>query len=345
MRIESSVTTLSWIPSEAVTGLSKAAFGSGFAHYDDPPPDLIDDLDALQAEDRFRFANRLSAWVTVEDGAVVDAGYSGGGLMGSTTIVVGPKQATFAALSFPDITHPVVINGGSARFVQTVGGHTALPAPRRVSRPPFVAFQAPSVWTTLALTIHADGRVEHELVGASSFPRHWVYDERGQLMAKAGLADFKEWWRTSFGVHTPWGDEESPALVTAVETALEREVAGHIMRGGEKPSYRRLKAGDTLTTEGESGDEVFLLLNGVLCVDVAGEVLAELGPGAILGERAALEGGVRTSTCRARTKAKVAVVMADQIDPAMLLSISEGHRREDDRVGPGAAPPQGASAG
>ena len=112
------------------------------------------------------------------------------------------------------------------RFVQTVGGRTALPAPRRVNHPPFVQFQAPTVWTTLALTIHADGRHEFELVGASPFPRHWVYDDDGKLAAKAGLADFKDWWRHSFGKHTPWGDEDSPALVTAVETALERELAG-----------------------------------------------------------------------------------------------------------------------
>ena len=47
MRIESSVTTLSWIPSEAVTGVNKGAFEMGFTHYDEPPPDVIDDLDAL----------------------------------------------------------------------------------------------------------------------------------------------------------------------------------------------------------------------------------------------------------------------------------------------------------
>ncbi len=329
MRIESSVTSLSWIPSEAVTGLNKAAFGSGFTHYDDPPPDSLEDLEALCAADRFRFANRLAAWIEVDDGVVVDTGYSGGGLMGSTTVAVGPKQATFAALSFPDLVHPVELNATSARFVQTVGGHTALPAPRRVNRPPFVAFQAPSVWTTLALTIHADGRVEHELVGASTFPRHWIYNAAGALTAKVGLADFKEWWRTSFGSHTPWGDEESPAMVTAVETALEREIAGHIMRGGEKPSYRKIRPGETLTTEGEPNDEVYLLLNGVLTVDVAGQVIAEVGPGAILGERAALEGGIRTSTLRAMTKSKVAVVRADQLDRDVLTSISDGHRRED----------------
>lgn len=331
MRIESSVTSLSWIPSEAVTGLNKAVFGTGFTHYDDPPPDVIGDLGALRDADRFRFANHLAAWVDVEDGRIIDAAYCGGCVMGATTIGVGGRQATFAAAAFPDLQQPVELSESAtaARFVQTVGGHTAVPAPRRVNRPPFVAFEAPTVWATLSLTIHADGRSEFELLGASPFPRHWVYDADGQLAAKAGLADFKEWWRHSFGSHTPWGDEDSPAFVTAVETALERELAGHIMRGGSKPTVRKVKAGELLTEQGDEGDEVYLLLNGVLAVMVDGEQLAEVGPGAILGERAALDGGRRTSTLRAVTKANVAAVRADQLDRSLLATISEGHRRED----------------
>jgi hypothetical protein len=167
------------------------------------------------------------------------------------------------------------------------------------------------------------------VVGASSFPRHWCYDAAGELTAKVGLADFKEWWRTSFGGHTPWGDEESPAMVTTVETALERQVATHIMRGGAKPSYKKLSAGDVLTTEGEPGDDVFLLLNGVLMVEVGGEPINEVGPGAILGGRAALEGGLRTSTTRALTKAKVAVVRPDQLDRDALATINAGQHHED----------------
>lgn len=328
MRIESSVTSLSWIPSEAVTGLNKAIFGTGFTHYDDPPPDVIENLEALQAADRFRFANRLVGWIEVVDGTIVDADYDGGCLMGATTVAVGPKQATFAAVALDDLRQPVELTAGSARFVQTVGGHTAVPAPRRVHTPPFLKFEAPTVWTTLALEIHADGLAEFEFVGASTFPRHWVYDEHGRLAAKAGMADFKEWWRRSFGKHTPWGDEDSPALVTAVETALERELAGHIMRGGRKSSIRKIKADGLLTEQGSVGDDVFLLLNGVVSVEVDGEAIAELGPGAILGERAALEGGVRTSTLRALTKVTVAVVKPDQLTEDALTELSAGHRRE-----------------
>lgn len=328
MRIERSVTSLSWIPSEAVTGLNKAIFGTGFTHYDYPPPDVIDDLEALRAADRFRFANHLVGWIEVDGSTLVGAGYEGGCLMGATTVAVGPRQATFAAVSFGDIQAPPELGPTSARFVQTVGGHTAVPAPRRVNKPPFVKFEAPTVWTTLALTIHVDGTSEFGLIGASAFPRHWVYDEHDRLAAKAGLADFKNWWRHSFGKHTPWGDVDSPAVTTTVESAFERQLATHIMRGGPNPSIRRVGAGSLLTEQGGHGEDIFLVLNGVVSVEVDGEALADLGPGAILGERATLEGGVRTSTLRALTKVTVAVIRPDQIDRDTLADLRRGHERE-----------------
>jgi Cyclic nucleotide-binding domain len=238
------------------------------------------------------------------------------------------KQATFAAVGFPDIRRDPEISPSSARFVQTAGGRPAIPAPRRVSHPPFVQLKGPTVWTTLALTLNADGTSRFELAGASPFPRHWVYDDTGRLTQKAGLTDFKEWYRHAFGKHTPWGDEDSRALVTTAETALERELSQLIMSGGEKPKIKKLRKGKTLIKQGEPGDEVFLLLDGVLAVELDGEPLAELGPGAILGERAVLEGGVRTSTLRAVTKCKVAVAPADRVDPDALTELSQLHRRE-----------------
>src|SRR5258706_15132388 len=68
MRYESSVTSLSWIPSEAVPSGARVAFDTGFTHYDDPPPTHIDDVEALQAAEKSRFANVLKAWIEV-DGA------------------------------------------------------------------------------------------------------------------------------------------------------------------------------------------------------------------------------------------------------------------------------------
>ena len=328
MRIESSVTSVSWIPSEAVTGMTKLPFEVGFTHYDNPPPDVIEDLEGLGAADGFRFANRLGAWIEVQGGKIVDHGYAGGAVMGSTTVRLG-KQATFAAVGLPDLRRDPEVSDTSVRFVQTAGGRPAIPAPRRVNHPPYVQLKGPTVWTTLALTIGADGSSRFELAGASPFPRHWVYDAVGKVAQKAGLTNFKEWYRHAFGKHTPWGDEDSKVLVTTVETALERELSHVVMRGGGDPKIKKLRKGKALTKQGEPGDEVFLLLDGVLAVEVDGQPLAELGPGAILGERAVLEGGVRTSTLRAVTKCKVAVVPSDHLDPEALAELSKGHRREE----------------
>ena len=75
---------------------------------------------------------------------------------------------------------------------------------------------------------------------------------------------------------------------------------------------------------------MFLLLDGVLAAEVGGESVAELGPGAVLGERAILEGGRRTAMLRALTPCKVAVARNVDLDPEVLEALREGHRREDE---------------
>lgn len=328
VRHSGSITSVSWIPSEAVEGSQRLAFDAGMAHYDKPLPEQIDDLERLRDEDRFRFANVLSAWVEVDGrGRIAGCGYDGGGMMGSTSVRVGPVTRTFEAIGLPDIAKSPERGDGWVRFVQTAGGRTGVPAPRRVRRKPFIQWQAPLVWTTLSLTIHADGTARGEMTGASRFPRHWVYDDELRLTHKSGLADFKDWYRKSFGRHTPWGDTDSKALVTAVETALERTLSAQIMQGGHKPRIRKVSAGTALVTQGETGSEVFLLLDGVLRVEEDGRRLAEYGPGALLGERAHLEDGTRTSTLVAVTPCRVAAVEAAELDRGALRELSKDHRR------------------
>ena len=332
MRYESTVTSLSWIPSEAVTGVSRAAFDSGFTHYDEPPPAELDDLEELRAADRFRFANVLRAWIEVDDsGRITGGGYAGGGLMGATTVQLAGLRHTFQAVALPDIQRPRSRRRATAGCASSrpTGGRTALPAPRPVRRRPFIQWQAPLVWTTLSLTLHADGRAEYEVTGASRFPRHWVYDADGRLAHKSGLTDFADWARKSFGRHTPWGDEDSQALVTAVETALERSLSAQLMHGAAKPQISHLEPGAELVRQGDLGQDIYLILDGVIRVEHDGERLAEYGPGALLGERAALEGGTRTSTLVAVTECRVASVPAVQLDLSDLAELSAGHRREE----------------
>ncbi len=91
--------------------------------------------------------------------------------------------------------------------------------------------------------------------------------------------------------------------------------------------------GTLLTRQGDPGDELYLVLDGVAVVEVDGHAVAELGPGAVVGERAILEEGLRTSTVRATTPLRVAVASRAAIDVEKLRSLAETHRREDQPMG------------
>ena len=340
MRVEASSASISWIPSEAVTGLMKAGFSTGLSHYDEPPPGSIGDggtvratLAEMRDRDAFRFANLLHAWAEFDGRTVVDCGQDGGIVMGATTVRIGKLGATFQAVRMPDLQPEPEVGPGYVTFTQTSGGRTALPLPRAISRPPFFRLQAPLVWSTLALTLRADGSSEVGMAGASPFPRHWVYGPDGELSLKAGVADWSSWVGQPSWKRTPWGDEDSPVLVTAAETALERELSASLMRGGAKPAIRTFGTGQLLAEQGRPGTSLFLVLDGVVSISVDGRSLGELGPGAVLGERAILEGGVRTATVTAVTPVRVAEAGAEQIDVAALTELSQGHRREEQAAG------------
>jgi len=330
MRFESSITSVSWIPSESVAGLYKTGFAVGASHPDDPPPEVLEDLDGLFAAEKFRFANRLAAWIEVEDSRVVDAGYAGRGYISGTRFGWGPhREVAFQPTEFPEIRATPEITATGARFSQTTGGRTGAPMPRPVSGKPFLQWLAPTVWTTLTLTIGADGSARGKMTGASPFPRHWIYDDQGQLVAKSGLADFSEWMASAHGQHSPWGQEDSQPLITVAESALERQLSTTIMRGGAKPAVRKLAKGMLLAEQGDPGQDIYLLLDGVLSVSVDGTQVGELGPGAVMGERALLEGGRRTATLRAVTDCVIATAAKDQIDRGSLSSLADLHHRED----------------
>src|SRR5690349_17355591 len=161
MRIESSVTALSWIPSEAIKGMIKMPFELGMSRYDPQPPDVLEDMDTLNREGRFRLANRLHAWIEVgDDGRITGCGQDGHGYASTTEVALGPIRGAFAPVALPDLQPEPEVGETWVRFVQTSGGRTGAPMPRRVRHRPFIQIVAPYAWTTLALTIHGDGRVE-----------------------------------------------------------------------------------------------------------------------------------------------------------------------------------------
>ena len=83
-----------------------------------------------------------------------------------------------------------------------------------------------------------------------------------------------------------------------------------------------------LVEQGAEGHDLYLLLDGVLGVEVDGEPVAEMGPGTMLGERASLEGGVRTATLRALSPCRVAVIPSGFLEEGDLEMLAADRRRE-----------------
>ena len=323
MRIESSVTAITWMPSDAIKGMRKLPLELGIAHYDDPPPYQLDDLDALTERDAFREANVLRAYIEVDDGEVVDAGHLGQSLIGLTRLKLGPKELSFPPVKYPMLQSEPEIGPDWVRFTQTAGGRMGLPAPRRVRAKKLVQLASASAWTTLQLVIYTDGTAKAALAGASPFPRHWVYDHRGTLVEKSGSIDFDAWYREVYGSKTPWGESDWDTLVTPAESELERQLSESVMRSGSKLERRKLVEGDTLVREGDEGRDLFLILDGILSVQQEGKPVAEVGPGAIVGEKALFGDGKRTTTLVATTNARIAVIPPDAIDASKLGELSE----------------------
>ena len=331
MRVEGSVTAISWIPADAVDRDAKVGFRLGTTRADDEPPaELGPDIDAaLDAlADHYRFANHLRAFADFDDdGEVSRYGEQGSGRLGHRTTSDG-VQLMIGTIPMPERRGEPVVGPGWVRFDQTWGGRTAANMAKATLRPPFVRFHSPVAWTTLELTLHADGRIDGRLAGASPFPRHSVYDTGGRLDATSAITDWKAWAASAIGVHTPWGEEDSPAFVTAAQSALERELAEMLLRDTPRPAVRRLHAGQVLTRQGDPGDELYVILDGVLVVSVDGAEVLELGPGSVLGERAVLQGGRRTATLTAETSAKVMIVPGERVDRDRLAGLAASHRRD-----------------
>lgn len=318
------VTSVSWIPSELLRGPLRVPFDVGLTHYDEPPPDRLTDIDALRRAGRFRFVNRLRAEADVADGRVTGVHLlpGSGGVIGLTNLLAGAVR--FPAIQMPDLRSVETSPDGSVAVVrQTSGGRAPLPAPRLVrGRPRLVA---PLVWTTLELVLHADGTSRHRVVGASAFPRHWVYDGGDALVEKVAVTDATSWLHDMTESDNPWRGVEAEVRTSSVETELERRLSVQIMSG--RRTVERLRPGQSLFRQGDAGDHLALLLDGVVEVVRDGVQLAEIGPGAVLGERGLLE-GARTATVLAVTDVTVAVVQGAALRREDLEVLVEGHRRE-----------------
>jgi hypothetical protein len=282
----------------------------------------------MRRRGEFRFANILRAWIHIEGGRIHDYGYAGGVIMGLTPITAGPLKVMLPTKANTVIQHSPQITGDAVTFVQTAGGRPGFSFLKPSARWPFLVTRPFTIWTTIELTIHADGSSRQRLVGSSPFPRHWLYDDGGRLAEKAALTRASLWASTVFGTHTPWGGQDQATVVAPPETELERALSEQIMQGGERPAVRAVRAGEFLFRQAEQGTSIAVILDGNFEVQVDGTVVGQVGPGTVVGERASLEGGQRTAGLRALTDARIAETAPGPLSVEQLSELAQDHHRE-----------------
>jgi Cyclic nucleotide-binding domain len=329
MQIERSATSISWIPSDSIPGPLRLPFEHGVMHYDPPPPLTITDLEGMRRRGHFRFANVMRAWIDVEDGKIRDYAYAGGALMGLTPVTVGSLHLLLPTKANPEIRHEPVATPDAVTFVQTAGARPLFSLLKPSVRPPYVVTRPFTIWTTIELTIRADGSSTQRLAGASPFPRHWLYDDALHLVEKTALTEAMLWESTVFGSHTPWGGHDRVPVVAPAESELERALSERVMQGGPHPAVRELRAGEFLFRQAEPGTAMAVILDGTLEVRVNDQVVGQVGPGTVVGERASLEGGRRTADLRALTEARVAAAAPDLFSAEQLSELARSHHREN----------------
>ena len=318
MRVESSVTSVTWLPFAALEALPDLPLGLAVAHHDERPGERLGDIEALREADAFREANELRGWIDVEDGRIVAHGVDGRGHIGRS-VEPGAEELRFPAVQLPVIRPDAEVRADRVRFVQTSGGSIGLPAPRPIRGQAFAHIGSAVAWTTLELVLHADGRSEGRLVAASPFPRHSVYDGDRRLVAEHGLDDFAGWYDDAFG-ETPWGSVD----------ALEDELTKVVFGSDGRFERRRFSRGETLVRQGERGSEMYLVLDGAFDVEVGGETVARVGAGAVVGELALLGDGRRQATLRAAGPARVAVLAPQHTGGTRLPELALARRTGGD---------------
>lgn len=80
----------------------------------------------------------------------------------------------------------------------------------------------------------------------------------------------------------------------------------HIFR--HDPNLHSFSAGETIMSEGETGDRMYVIVEGEVDISVASRHLRTLGPGELFGEMALIDPAPRSATATARGDVKLATV-------------------------------------
>jgi CRP/FNR family cyclic AMP-dependent transcriptional regulator len=67
-------------------------------------------------------------------------------------------------------------------------------------------------------------------------------------------------------------------------------------------------AGETVFSEGDNGDNMYVIVDGSVDVLIKGKLVEQLGPGGVFGEMALIDIGTRSATAVAKTDCKMVAI-------------------------------------
>jgi CRP-like cAMP-binding protein len=110
--------------------------------------------------------------------------------------------------------------------------------------------------------------------------------------------------------------DEKVELLAAVPLFAELGTR-ELQRVGQLTDVMDLSSGRVLMRQGETGSEMMVLVDGTVSVRRDGAVLAERGPGEVLGEMAPLSDAPRSATVTLTSDARLLVVARREFNALM----------------------------
>lgn len=326
MRVQSTVTAITWIP--AMSQLSRTSPEVQLYGHDDPPPDALPDEHAFEELHRrfsFRYAHRHAAWAEFDDsGAVVEYGYGGGLAVAPVKLLVSPGVAV-PTIGVPmPLLRPTPRRGdGWITLTQLGGRRTSSPMPRIDGHEPTLHLVPPVIWTSLELTLFADGGSSFALTDYTPFPPVRLYGPDGRVAEDVGTVEWNSWAGYRGSGDTPWGGADSREVTAAAEQHLYDAVRA-VLRDGAEPVVIDLDAGEVLIRDGDTDTTLYVVLDGILRISAEGRRLGDVGCGAVLDRRSGASDPVGRGSVRAVTAARVFAVPSRDVDEGALRRLLNG---------------------
>ncbi len=186
--------------------------------------------------------------------------------------------------------------------------------------PPSCNFKGFTDWiANYSISFYVDDYAKKITCSEAVFKRVWVHLNRAGIVPPVDRQEVQ----TFQGIKSRGLDEASKPMALLQEMDIFQPFSDeHKAYLNERMRHHRFTAGETVVEQGDSGDSLFIIVEGVVSVHVQveeGEAIevARLGAGSFFGEMALFTGQERTATISAITDTILLEIIKDDIVPLM----------------------------